>query len=63
MKPVILKIISDDEAKTYCPQCKKFIMQLNDDTRKDFPKECPHCKEPITLQYMILASDKEELKD
>lgn len=63
MKPVIFKIVSDKEARAYCPQCKRFIVQLNDDTQDKFPSECPHCKEPVSQNYLVLAEDEEELKD
>ena len=61
LKPTIFKIVSDTEAEAYCPQCKRYIMRLNDETQKDFPDECPHCKEPLSLSYLRLPTEEEGL--
>lgn len=62
-KPIILKIVSNTEARAYCPQCKRFVAVLNDSTKASFPKECPHCKEPLTLSMMKTPDKNEELID
>ena len=62
-KPIILRPVSKTAAKVYCPQCKKYIAELTDESKATFPAECPHCQEAISVTYVRLSSKDEGLID